>query len=120
MGGGPEKSRLEAKVKALGMENRVVFESEQLNPYRYMAGADYLLVPSLHEAAPLVFDEAHSLGLPVISSETLSAREMLTDGDIIYGGNTELKDVLRDLQKCGRRQRKPIDNSMQRSQFAAL
>ncbi|MBO5973440.1 MAG: glycosyltransferase family 4 protein, partial [Clostridia bacterium] len=82
--------------------------------------ADYLLVPSLHEAAPLVFDEAHSLGLPVISSDTLSAREMLTGEDIIYSGNTELEDILRDLQKSCRRQRKPIDNSMQISQFEAL
>ena len=120
VGGGPEKSRLEAKVKALGMENRVVFESEQLNPYRYMAGADYLLVPSLHEAAPLVFDEAHALGLPVISSDTLSAREMLSPEDIIYSGNTELTDILRSLQKSTVLQAAPTDNSMQMSQLGQL
>ncbi|MBO5973119.1 MAG: glycosyltransferase, partial [Clostridia bacterium] len=34
VGDGPEKSRLEAKVKALGMESRVVFAHEQANPYR--------------------------------------------------------------------------------------
>ena len=120
VGGGPEKSRLEAKVRALGMEGRVVFASEQANPYRYMPGADYLLLPSLHAAAPLVFDEAHSLGLPVISSETLSAREMLTGEDIIYSGNGELEDILRQLKKKGRRQPKTADNSMQTSQFDAL
>jgi glycosyltransferase involved in cell wall biosynthesis len=120
VGGGPEKSRLEAKVKALGMEGRVVFESEQLNPYRYMAGADYLLVPSLHEAAPLVFDEAHALGLPVISSDTLSAREMLSPEDIIYSGNTELTDILRQLQKSTVLHSAPTDNSMQTSQLGQL
>ena len=63
----------------LGISGRVVFHGEQGNPYRYMKNADLLLMTSYHEAAPMVIDEARALGLPVLTTETTSSHEMVTE-----------------------------------------
>lgn len=52
------------------------------NPYGYIRAADLLLIPSKNEAAPLVIGEAVSLGTPVLSTETSSAHEMISDRGI--------------------------------------
>ena len=77
VGDGPQRNRLQEKIKEYRMEKQVFLLGEQQNPYRYMLHADYLLVPSLHEAAPVVFDEANLLGLPILSTNTTSAQEMV-------------------------------------------
>lgn len=80
VGDGIERERLERLAEELGVRGRIDFVGAQDNPYRYMVNADLLLVSSHHEAAPMVIDEAQSLGLPVLTTETTSAREMLEDG----------------------------------------
>ena len=77
------------------MEDSIFLEGEQLNPYRYVKNADYFLLPSFHEAAPMVFDEALTLGVPILTTKTLSAVELVesrnigvvceNDEDSIYG-----------------------------------
>ena len=52
------------------------------NPFPYVAKADVFLLPSFHEAAPMVFGECWALGIPVISTETSSAREMVEENKI--------------------------------------
>ena len=42
-----------------------------------MANADMLLLPSYHEAAPLVIDEARCLELPVLTTATTSSKDMV-------------------------------------------
>ena len=44
-----------------------------------MVNADLLLITSYHEAAPMVIDEAYALGIPVLTVETTSSREMVTE-----------------------------------------
>ena len=41
--------------------------------------ADFLLMTSYHEAAPMVIDEAVSLGLPIVTTRTTSTREMVLE-----------------------------------------
>jgi len=79
VGDGPERVALEEAIKANFAESFVILEGQQLNPYRYLKNADYLLLPSFHEAAPVVFDEAIALGVPILSTETLSARELVVE-----------------------------------------
>lgn len=79
VGDGNMRQSLEALVADLGAQELVRFYGEQANPYRYMPNADLLLVTSYHEAAPMVIDEARSLGLPVLSVETTSSTEMVLD-----------------------------------------
>lgn len=79
IGDGPEKEKLEAYAAELGISDHVVFHGMQKNPYRFMKNADLFLLPSRHEAAPMVFDEARCLGLPVLTTDTCSAQEMIAD-----------------------------------------
>jgi glycosyltransferase involved in cell wall biosynthesis len=69
--------QLKALSKELQVESSVVFYGEQANPYRYIRNADFLLIPSHHEAAPLVIDEALCLGVPVLSTATTSSEDMI-------------------------------------------
>lgn len=80
VGDGPLGASLRAQARRLGLEGRVRFYGEQANPYRYMRHADWLVVASLQEAAPLVIDEALALGLRVLSTRTLSAEEQIPPG----------------------------------------
>ena len=79
VGGGNLRSEFEALSRELGVSDRAVFYGEQINPYRYMKNADLLLITSYHEAAPLVIDEAISLGVPVFSTATTSSDDMIID-----------------------------------------
>ena len=77
VGGGVLRDAILKEVRENGMEDCVHLEGEQLNPYRHMKNADYFLLPSFHEAAPMVYEEAITLGLPILTTKTLSALELV-------------------------------------------
>lgn len=76
---GDGSMRDELENMSADMRDNVIFYGEQSNPYRYMKNADLLLLTSHHEAAPMVIDEARILGLPVLTTETTSSKEMVAD-----------------------------------------
>lgn len=119
-GNGPQKNMLMEKIKAYGMENQVFLLGEHHNPYRYMRNADYLLLPSFHEAAPIVFDEANILGLNVIATNTTSAAEMLTNcGDIVCDNSQEgIENTLLTLKKNTTQKEAYSDNALQLKQLS--
>ena len=80
IGDGDKSKEAKDYAESLGLERDVIFYGNQNNPYRYMKNADIFLLPSYHEAAPMVFGESKSLGLPVISTDTTSAKEMILEG----------------------------------------
>ncbi|MBO5007459.1 MAG: glycosyltransferase [Clostridia bacterium] len=83
IGSGDQEKVLKNLVKENGLsDDTVIFYGNQTNPYRYIVNADLFLLPSYHEAAPMVFDEAACLGVPVIATQTTSTDEM-----IIKSGN---------------------------------
>lgn len=77
VGDGPMEAALKERAGALGLETLVHFHGAQTNPYRFMPNADLLLITSFHEAAPMVIEEARCAGLPVLTTETTSSREMV-------------------------------------------
>lgn len=81
VGDGAKRNELEELAKTLGLTDSVVFYGEQSNPYRFMKKADLLLLTSYHEAAPMVIDEARSLGLPILSTSTTSSQDMILDSE---------------------------------------
>lgn len=102
LGAGPQKDSLETMVKNCGIEKQVFFLGQDINPYRYMAGADYLILPSYHEAAPMVFDEAKILRLPVLTTETTSAYEMIANegfGIMCENSQRGITEMLSKLNK---------------------
>ena len=77
VGGGNLEKEIKEKISALNMQDCIFLEGEQANPYRYMKNADWFLLPSYHEAAPMVFNEAACLKLPMLTTNTLSAVELV-------------------------------------------
>ena len=121
IGTGPQMSALENRIKDYHMEKQVFLLGEQKNPYRYMLNADYLLVPSLHEAAPIVFDEANILGVPIITSNTTSAQEIaVKHGGTICDSFEEIENTLRHLKKIKSKEKTVLTNKTQLNQFVCL
>ncbi|MBQ2715050.1 MAG: glycosyltransferase [Clostridia bacterium] len=125
VGGGSLDAKIKEKIKEFGLEEYVVMHGEQTNPYRYVKGADFLLLSSYHEAAPIVFDEAMVLGVTVLSTETLSARELVEGRDIGYVcENSEeglyklIKDAL--CKNIAKKDKKILDSNARKKQFDAL
>lgn len=79
-GDGEERESLQGAIREAGLEEQIVLLGQQGNPYPYMRRADLLMNVSFHEAAPMVFLEAHVLGVPVFATRTSSADELLCDG----------------------------------------
>lgn len=79
VGDGIEKGRIKELIHHYGLETEITLLGEMDNPYGYMKAADLLLIPSVSEAAPMVIHEAASLGTPILSTETSSAKEMISD-----------------------------------------
>lgn len=79
VGGGDANTVSLLKKTAIdnGLNDYVIFYGEQKNPYRYLKNAQALLVPSFHEAAPMVYGEAELLGVPIIATRTVSADELV-------------------------------------------
>lgn len=89
IGEGASRKNLERMIQEYGLSDQVFLLGEDINPYRYMIGADFLVVPSFHEAAPVVFQEANVLGLPVLATRTLSADEMIGNNHGLVIENSE-------------------------------
>lgn len=126
VGNGPIKDELEKAIREHDLENCVILEGAHVNPYRFMRNGDYLLVPSYHEAAPMVFDEAMALGLRVISTRTLSAEELVAARGIgIVCDNTDegLEQAIRCVvtkEKPAVHAKQPISNGEAIREFIAL
>lgn len=80
-GDGPDKENIRNAIRDAGLQEQIILLGQQSNPYPYMRNADLLLNLSYHEAAPMVFLEAHALGVPVFATRTSSADELLRDGE---------------------------------------
>lgn len=99
VGDGIQRENIEAIIKRNQLERTVFLQGEDLNPYRHMLNADLLIVPSYHEAAPVVFQEAAILQLPVLTTHTLSADEMvgMTGGFVVENDDEALEEGLRSI-----------------------
>lgn len=100
VGDGPDRKELEYKVSNLGLDNMVRFVGESKNPFYYMKDADAFLLPSFHEAAPMVFGECRAVGLPIITTNTISAKELVEDcgaGVVCENSSEGIFSVLKDI-----------------------
>ena len=111
VGDGPEKNAILEYLESNHVKDKVCLLGEQRNPYRFMSNADYLLVPSYHEAAPMVFDEAKILGVSIISTDTTSAIEMVGNkGFVIENSDEALCEMFKQLEKTDVMETSRIDN----------
>lgn len=119
VGDGKSREMIEQTIKENGLEEQVFLLGEDANPYRYMARADMLIVPSYHEAAPVVFQEAAALGLPVFTTRTTSAEEMIAGINGIVVDNNEVA-MAEGIHDYLRRHKAGEKNNIVRRQCAAF
>lgn len=100
IGGGDLLIQYKKYAKELGIDKECIFLGEKTNPYPYMKKADFLLSCSYQEAAPMVYIEAQTLGIPILTTKTLSSLEMVTKkkiGIVCENNDTDLKSKLIEL-----------------------
>ena len=84
IGIGPLEEPTKAKVRELGLTDKVLFMGQITNVHQMLSAADAFLFPSLYEGLPLTLVEAQTAGLPVICSDTITDECHLTeDYDIL-------------------------------------
>lgn len=77
VGDGPERDNIEQAIKKVGLSNYIELVGKKSNPYYYVKNSDVFLLSSFHEAAPMVFGEAHAMGIPILTTNTVSAYELV-------------------------------------------
>lgn len=75
IGEGPEHKKLTRLKREIGIDNELTFVGIRENPYPYMKQADMLVVTSRYEGRSVVIDEAKILGIPVITTDYLTATD---------------------------------------------
>ena len=99
VGDGISMPLLQQLIKEEKLESTVTLCGMLENPYGHIRGADLLLIPSYSEAAPLVIGEAASLGTPILSTETSSAREMIEETGFGWVCENSVEGLRDGLQK---------------------
>jgi glycosyltransferase involved in cell wall biosynthesis len=89
VGGGEMEEILRKKVKALGLENDVMFYGASERPEHLYQAMDVFVLPSLFEGLPLVAVEAQCAGLPTICSAAVTDEAKLTELFIQAKGSAE-------------------------------
>jgi len=80
VGDGPLREDVTGRLGELGLENRVHLTGVRDDVPALLATADALVMSSLCEGLPNVLMEAHSAGLPVVSTDVGGVREVVEDG----------------------------------------
>ena len=82
VGAGPERRRLEARVRRLGLTARVTFagDLDREGVRRAIQGAYALVLPSFHESQGIVLLEAGACGRPVIAASAPGIDEVVEHG----------------------------------------
>ena len=79
VGTGDTLAQTKDKVKALGIENSVIFLGSRTDVDSILSAVDIFLFPSIHEGLPVSVVEAQCSGLQVITSDTISEDTVITN-----------------------------------------
>ncbi|XXX72122.1 glycosyltransferase [Sorangium sp. So ce134] len=81
VGDGPERARLVALARELGVSERVLFAGERHDVPALLAALDVFALPSLSEGLPLALLEAMATGLPAVASDVGGVPTALVHGE---------------------------------------
>lgn len=79
IGDGPERSRLEAQARELGLDGSLQFLGHRDDLPDLLQIVDVLLMPSRHEGMPMSLLEALALGKPVVAAAVGGIPEVIRD-----------------------------------------
>jgi glycosyltransferase involved in cell wall biosynthesis len=82
VGAGPDKEKLEAHARSLGVADRVRFLGHRNDIENLMRRSDVLLITSRNEAMPLTALEAMYAGIPIVTTPWKGASELLERGTL--------------------------------------
>jgi len=89
VGDGDERQKIEKFINENNMMDYVKMYGNQANPYPYIKAADLFYLGSIHEAAPMVYKEAEVLGVPVLTTNTTSATELVGEKGFVCDNDEE-------------------------------
>ncbi len=94
IGDGPDFELVKNKIKEYNLEDKVLLMGRRTNPFPYVASSDCFLMCSRYEPFGLVVLESLILGVPVLSCDVASIREIMDDkyGMIVDNSNEGLYD----------------------------
>ena len=110
VGDGNDMPLLKRLVISNEVEDCVVIEGKQDNPYPYMKHADVYVCTSAYEAFPLVFKESFLCGVPVVTTPIPPAREIIEPGKngvIVNGFRPE--DITKEIMKLYEKPKMIVD-----------
>jgi glycosyltransferase involved in cell wall biosynthesis len=86
VGEGPEEENLKAQARALGIEEHLTFAGfvADADLPTFYAAADLFVLPTLYEAFGLVYVDALSFGLPVVTTENGGALDIISAQNGIF------------------------------------
>lgn len=79
VGEGSGMQAVKDKVKALGLEDKVIFLGNHADIWNYYQAFDYFVFPSRFEGLPGTVVEAQASGLRTVMSDTLTTEAVFTD-----------------------------------------
>ncbi len=99
VGDGRDRGLLEGLISKYAIEDYLMLEGFQPNPYPYIANADLYVCTSRIEAFGISVREAQILGVPALMTPVISAEELIENGKngIITGFDE--KSIRRDLSR---------------------
>ncbi len=101
IGDGPDRPRVAAELKRLGLSDSVRLLGDRSDVPRLLAGADIFVCSSRSEGMPVSILEAMAVGLPVVASAVGGVPEIVDDEQtgllVTPGAVTELADALSRL-----------------------
>lgn len=99
VGQGPLEDSIRKNVQDYGLEKNVFLLGVREDVPNLMAGADVMLMPSLHEGFPVVLVESQAIGLNSIISDKISKEVDLGIGLIDFIKLDSIEDWIKEL-KC--------------------
>lgn len=89
---------IQDKIDEYKLEEFIYLLGNKSNPYPYLAHSNLLVSTSSSEACPMIFREAYTCGIPVVSADFGSATEFVRNGINGYVGSlSELSGILSEL-----------------------